>query len=285
MKMIEYKSHTVGDGFVIAGKMCYGKDENTVPRKVQYLDEKMEQTLPTMINMAYGGQKDLPPGIDFSTPKPIALIKELVRAYPKDDVTVLDYFAGSAATAHAVYDLNQEDEGARSWIMIEEMGSTFHKVLLPRIKHFDKKSDFGIYETETATVGDKQLLKVFQKYSFDFLSAYHNLDEAGSIQAEGINVLGIDGNSAQLIAMTLPDLRKRKHYFEEELAAIKSAIKKSKAKSALIYTVNMQDGSEEPWLGVDKSILSGTSCKKLNIVEIPDQLVEEWQDVLLGMAA
>ena len=285
MKMVEHTNHIVGDGFVIAGKICYGKDETTVPRKVQYLDEKMHQTLPTMINIAYGGQKDLPPGIEFSTPKPVSLVKELIKSYPKDDAIVLDYFAGSGATAHAVSDLNSEDDGTRRWIMIEEMNSTFHNVLIPRLEYFDSKKDYSIYETETVSVGDKQLLKVFQKYSFDFLSAYHDLNDKASIQAEGLNVLGVDGKSSQLIAMTLPDLRKRKHYFEEELAAIKNAVKKSKATSALIYTVNRQDGSEEPWLGVDKSILNGTSCKKLNIVEIPDQLVEEWKDVLSGMAA
>lgn len=284
-RMANYKSYSVGDGFVIAGQICYGKDETTVPRKVQYLDEKMEQVLPSVITTAYGGQKDLPPGVSFSTPKPVELLKSLIRSYPKSDAVILDYFAGSGATAHAVHSLNEDDDGERSWIMIEEMGSTFHKVLAPRLKYFDPSENYGVYETDTATVGDKQLLKVFQKYSFDFLSAYHSLDEDSSIQAEGLNVLGIDKKSNQLIAMTLPDYRKRQHYFEEELAAIKSAIKKSKAKSALIYTVNLQNGSEEPWLGVDKSILSGTPCKKLNIVEIPDQLVEEWQDVLVGMAA
>lgn len=280
----KWKEETL-DRLVSDGKIWFGEDHTTVPTIIKYLDEQMVEPTKTIINMSSNGKNDLPPGVNFTTPKPVDLLKEVLKFYPKKDAVILDYFAGSAATAQAVYELNQEDDGTRSWIMIEEMGSTFHKVLLPRIEYFDKKRDFSIYETEAATIGDKKLLKVFQKYSFDFLSAYHNLNETNSIQKEGINVLGIDDKSSQLIAMTLPELRNRDHYFEEELAAIKSMVKKSKAKSTLIYTVNMRDGSEEPWLGVDKSILSGTSCKNLNIVEIPEQLIEEWNDVLSGMAA
>ena len=147
LKMAEYKTYVVGDGFVIAGKIVYGKDESKIPDKLQYLDEKMEQSLPTVITTAYGGDKDLPPGIKFTTPKPVELIKQLLKAYPRNDVTVLDYFAGSGATAHAVNALNEEDGGERSWIMIEEMGSTFHKVLLPRLKHIDGSEAYGTYET------------------------------------------------------------------------------------------------------------------------------------------
>jgi DNA modification methylase len=285
LKMAEHDSHVIGDGFVIAGQIVYGEDETTVPRKLQYLDEKMNQILPSVINLAYGGQKDLPPGVDFSTPKPVALIKELLKAYPKNDIAVLDYFAGSAATAQAVHELNQEDGGDRSWIMIEEMGSTFHNVLLKRLECFDKDENYGVFELRTATVGDKQLLRVFQQYSFDFLSAYHSLDEKDSIMAEGMNVIGVDPEAKQIIAMTVPENRKDKYFFEEELATLKTAIKKTGAKSALIYTIHRRDGGEEPWLGVDKSILSGTSCKDLKIVEIPAELVEEWTEVLTAMAA
>ena len=283
LKMVKYDSYIKGDNFVIAGQLVYGKDETKIPRKLQYLDEKMEQIFPSVIKTSYGGDKDLPSGISFSTPKPVQLIKILLKSYPRKDVVVLDYFAGSASTAQATHELNTEDGGNRSWIMIEEMGSTFHKVLLPRIQHFNE--NFGIFKTETAAVGNKQLLKAFEQYSFDFLSAYHNLDDSSSIKIEGINVLGYDDKTSRLIAMTVPTDRKNVHHFEEELAAIKAAVKSSRSKSVMIYTINRHNGKEEPWLGVDKSILSGTPCRKLDIIEIPDQLIDEWNEVLIGMAA
>ena len=46
---------------------------------------------------------------------------------------VLDYFAGSGTTAHAVINLNRKDGGNRQYLLIE-MGEYFHTVLLPRIK-------------------------------------------------------------------------------------------------------------------------------------------------------
>ena len=61
----------------------------------------------------------------------------------------MDYFGGSGTTAHAVVDLNKEDGGTRSWILIEEMGSTYNNVLLPRLEWADKNKDFSTYEVET----------------------------------------------------------------------------------------------------------------------------------------
>ena len=50
-----------------------------------------------------------------------------------DDAVVLDYFAGSGTTGHAVINLNREDGGERKFILVE-MGEYFDTVLLPRIK-------------------------------------------------------------------------------------------------------------------------------------------------------
>lgn len=202
-RMYEHNSFAEGTDFVIAGQFCYGKTENTVPRKVQYLEDKMEQIFTTMINISHSmGKADLPNGIDFSTPKPVEFIKQLIKSYPKKDAKVLDYFAGSGTTGHAVVKLNSEDGGTRSYILIEEMGSTFHKVTVPRMEYVHK--DFATYETETVSTGGKELLKVFKKYAFEFLSAYHSLNESDVILAEGLNILGTDDRKSDLVA-TLPD--------------------------------------------------------------------------------
>ena len=54
----------------------------------------------------------------FSTPKPVKLVKELIRATSDKNSLVLDYFAGSGTTGHAVFDLNKEDGGNRKFILI-----------------------------------------------------------------------------------------------------------------------------------------------------------------------
>lgn len=55
----------------------------------------------------------------FSNPKPVDLIKWCVNLHFKNDVTVLDFFSGSATTAHAVMQLNAEDGGKRKFIMVQ----------------------------------------------------------------------------------------------------------------------------------------------------------------------
>ena len=55
----------------------------------------------------------------FDHPKPIDLIKYLVNLHPAKDALVLDFFAGSASTAHAIMDLNQADQGTRKYVLIQ----------------------------------------------------------------------------------------------------------------------------------------------------------------------
>ena len=56
-----------------------------------------------------------------------------VYAVTDKDSIVLDYFAGSGTTAHAVINLNRQDNGKRKYILVE-MADYFDTVLMPRIK-------------------------------------------------------------------------------------------------------------------------------------------------------
>jgi len=71
----------------------------------------------------------------FSYPKSIHAVFDAVYVAGASDATatVLDYFAGSGTTGHAVINLNREDGGRRKFILVE-MGEYFDTVLLPRIK-------------------------------------------------------------------------------------------------------------------------------------------------------
>ena len=55
----------------------------------------------------------------FDNPKPIELIKDFLSIGSRDDDIILDFFSGSATTAHAVMDLNAEDGGNRKYIMVQ----------------------------------------------------------------------------------------------------------------------------------------------------------------------
>jgi adenine-specific DNA-methyltransferase len=55
----------------------------------------------------------------FDSPKPVSLIKLILKIASDQDSIVLDSFAGSGTTAHAVLELNREDDGNRKFILIE----------------------------------------------------------------------------------------------------------------------------------------------------------------------
>jgi adenine-specific DNA-methyltransferase len=61
---------------------------------------------------------------DFPYPKPLALIKGLLQQSTGSDDIVLDFFGGSATTAHAVMELNNEDDGNRRFIIVSSTEAT-----------------------------------------------------------------------------------------------------------------------------------------------------------------
>ena len=72
---------------------------------------------------------------EFSYPKSIHTVRDCLDAALNNESsgTVLDYFAGSGTTGHAVINLNREDDGQRKYVLVE-IGDYFDTVLLPRMK-------------------------------------------------------------------------------------------------------------------------------------------------------
>lgn len=110
------------------GRIWFGHDGNNVPRIKTYLTAKERGLTPETIlfakdvstnEIAKTKLKELFDGISlFETPKPVELLKSIMNMAQKD-ITVLDFFSGSATTAHAVMQLNAEDGGSRKFIMVQ----------------------------------------------------------------------------------------------------------------------------------------------------------------------
>ncbi len=80
----------------------------------------------------------------FSTPKPVKLIKEFIRSASNKNSIVLDFFAGSGTTGHAVMDLNKEDSGERKFILITNNESNICcNVTVPRIESAIAKNKYN----------------------------------------------------------------------------------------------------------------------------------------------
>ena len=78
--------------------------------------------LPDEIGMSQDGTKEVTRLFNakiFNFPKPSMLVKFLVNTSTNDDSIILDFFSGSATTAHAVMQLNAEDGGNRNFIMVQ----------------------------------------------------------------------------------------------------------------------------------------------------------------------
>ena len=58
-------------------------------------------------------------GVEFKTPKPVRLLSRIIRIATRPDSLVLDSFAGSGTTAHAVLEANKQDNGTRRFILVE----------------------------------------------------------------------------------------------------------------------------------------------------------------------
>jgi adenine-specific DNA-methyltransferase len=77
--------------------------------------------------------KQLGFGKEFATVKPVALLQKLFFHSTLANDVVLDFFAGSGTTGHAILNLNREDGGRRKVILVE-MANYFDTVLVPRLK-------------------------------------------------------------------------------------------------------------------------------------------------------
>ncbi len=100
----------------------YG-DENTAPGMKSYLSEDSESVFDNFIFADTASDKKM---IDkmfgssvFEFPKPIEMIKQLLSLCTNKTDIILDFFSGSATTAHAVMQLNAEDGGHRKFIMVQ----------------------------------------------------------------------------------------------------------------------------------------------------------------------
>jgi len=128
-------------------RIFFGKDGKGAPQLKRYLNEVQQGVVPTTwwtfeevghndaankeLTEILGGKKL------FDTPKPSTLIKHVLQLSTDKDSIVLDSFAGSGTTAHAVLDLNKEDGGDRKFILVE-MEDYADKITAERVRRVIK---------------------------------------------------------------------------------------------------------------------------------------------------
>lgn len=111
------------------GRILFGMDGNGAPAVKLYLQDVQDGMVPRSIWSCseVGHTQDakreiqalFPDEVPFDTPKPTKLIKQIAYISCAENDIILDFFSGSATTAHAVMQLNAEDGGHRKFIMVQ----------------------------------------------------------------------------------------------------------------------------------------------------------------------
>jgi adenine-specific DNA-methyltransferase len=112
------------DGSFRCGRIWFAKDELTQPSSITYLFEVNDFLLRSILSFKSDGGIDVENLFDnknyFSYPKPTILLETLLNSNSGEgDNIILDFFAGSGTTGHAVMQLNAEDGGNRRFILCQ----------------------------------------------------------------------------------------------------------------------------------------------------------------------
>lgn len=98
--------------FNSAGKLKCTKDRSKITPSSLLPEYGMVSEQTAQLDKLMGGHY-------FDNPKPINMIKDFISWFVKGNEIVLDFFAGSSTTAHAVMQINSEDGGQRRFIMVQ----------------------------------------------------------------------------------------------------------------------------------------------------------------------
>ena len=114
---------------VADNRVWFGADGNSVPAIKKFASEVKQTMTPmtiwkyTEVGHSQEAAQNLKKLFDnhdyFDYPKPVELIKRCITLYSSRESVILDFFSGSATTAHAVMQLNAEDAGNRKFIMVQ----------------------------------------------------------------------------------------------------------------------------------------------------------------------
>lgn len=160
---------------ILADKVHFGEDENSVPCLKSYLKDR-EYQVPYSVFYQDGRAstkrlRKLMGNDYFEHPKDEIILKELIEFCTNPDDIVVDFFAGSGTTAQAVMELNEEDKGNRKYICVQLPEKTdekkeAYKAGFKTIADISKTRIGKVIERITQERDGKLELEKYQKLGF-----------------------------------------------------------------------------------------------------------------------
>lgn len=144
---LEKKRRFIIDNGVVKLKIYDFEDKDTFSAQPNLLDEHGTTDSAQKMLTGIFGKPEI-----FDNPKPIELIKHLISVTCDKNDIILDSFAGSGTTAHAVLELNKEDGGNRKFILVEMEKDICRKITSERVRRVAKGYSYKKAKGETVKV-------------------------------------------------------------------------------------------------------------------------------------
>ena len=174
------------------------------------------------IGMSQDGTKEITSlfnGKVFSFPKPSSLIKFYLKIINKNDALILDFFSGSATTAHAVMQLNAEDGGNRKYIMVQ----------LPELT--DEKSEaYKAGYKNICEIGKERIRRAGAKIKAENPEKAEHLDT-------GFRVLKLDSSNMKEVFYSPKETE------QQDLFALVDNVKDDRTSGDLLFQVMLELGA------------------------------------------
>ncbi|ESU71816.1 DNA methylase N-4 [Geobacillus thermopakistaniensis] len=197
----------------------FGEDESKVPCVKRYLKETEHQVPYSVIYRDSRGAmkrlRDLLGGKVFDFPKDETIILKFIRMVSNQDDIILDFFSGSATTAHAVMQLNAEDGGNRKFIMVQ----------LPE-KTDEKSEAYKAGYKNICEIGKERIRRAGEKI----------VQETGKTDLDiGFKVFKLDSSNVKTWDPDFDNL-------EQTLFDLQDNIKEDRTKEDLLYEILLKIG-------------------------------------------
>ena len=155
----------------------------------------------------------------FDYPKPVSLIERCLQLYSDKDSLILDFFSGSATTAHAVMQLNAEDGGNRKFIMVQ----------LPELT--DEKSEaYKAGYKNICEIGKERIRRAGAKIKADSPLTTQHLDT-------GFRVLKLDSSNMKDVFYSPKETE------QQDLFALVDNVKPDRTSGDLLFQVMLELGA------------------------------------------
>ena len=211
-------------------RIWFGPNGDNVPAMKRFLSELRKTGITPMtiwkyteVDHSQGATQKLAKLFDgkkyFDYPKPVTLIERCLQLYSDKDSLILDFFSGSATTAHAVMQLNAEDGGNRKFIMVQ----------LPELT--DEKSEaYKAGYKNICEIGKERIRRAGKKIKADNPLTTQHLDT-------GFRVLKLDSSNMKEVYYSPKDTDQR------DLFSLVDNVKDDRTGEDLLFQVMLELGA------------------------------------------